>query len=39
MVVIATTRSCIEHMASRHNDTFAANRSKIDSAVLKYHFP
>jgi len=26
-------------MASRHNDTFAANRSKIDSAVLKYHFP
>jgi len=32
IVVIATTRSCIVHTASRHNGTLTANRSKIGSA-------
>jgi len=28
-----------QHMASRQKHTFTANRSKIGSTLLKYHFP
>jgi hypothetical protein len=39
IVVVATARSCLVHMASRHNGTLTANHSKIGSSLLKYYFP